>query len=206
MSDGCGDQSLRCQDRTQPCRSTGDEQSCSKLEPVDGVEAKVSGYIEHHQARATRELEYYSRVLRSDEEAVNRAALALLPSGKRHPHQYRIPRAALEESKRRLLENLHMLRRATSFDELFNVVEDLTAPIPGIGELTVYDTALRIGVHFGCEPTRVYLHAGTRTGAQALGFNPRRQSIEMDELPEPMRGLSAQDAEDMLCIYKDWIG
>jgi hypothetical protein len=173
---------------------------------VDGVEAAVRDYIEQHRARAARELEYFSRVLRSDEEAVSQAALSLLPSGKRHPHQYRVPRVALEESRRVLLENLDMLRQAGSFDDLFAVVEDLTQPIKRIGELTVYDTALRIGARFGRKPTRVYLYAGTRTGAEALGFDPRCQTIEMDQLTAPMRRLSAREAEDLLCIYKDWIG
>jgi hypothetical protein len=78
----------------------------------------------------------------------------------------------------------------------------LTEPIPGIGELTVYDTALRIGAHFGLEPERVYVHAGTREGARALGFENRRTTIDMNELPEPLQRLSAREAEDMLCIYK----
>jgi hypothetical protein len=206
MSDGCGAQSIGFQEQIEERRPRGKKRACSADEPVDGIQAAVSDYIEHHRARAARELEYFSRVLRSDEEAVSRVALALLPSGKRHPHQYRVPRVALQESRRVLLENLDMLRQATSFDELFAVVEDLTEPIKGIGELTVYDTALRIGAHFGRKPTRVYLHAGTRNGAQALGFDPRRQTIEMDELPAPMQQLTAREAEDLLCIYKDWIG
>jgi hypothetical protein len=106
------------------------------LDPVDGVEAAVSDYIEYRRARAARELEHFSRVLRSDEDAVSRAALAQLPSGKRHPHQHRISRVALEESRRRLLENLPLLQQATSFDDLFDHVDALIGPIPGVGELT----------------------------------------------------------------------
>src|SRR5688500_8688904 len=113
MSDGCGPQSPDSRDRTPSCRSLGDEQTCSGPRTGDGIEAAVSDYIEHHRPRAARELEYFRRVLRSDDEAVSRAALALLPSGKRHPHQYRITRVALEESRRRLLANLPALRLAT---------------------------------------------------------------------------------------------
>lgn len=78
----------------------------------------------------------------------------------------------------------------------------LIRPIPKIGELTVYDTALRVGARFGLEPSRVYVHAGTRDGARALGFDGHRQYIEMDELPASSRRLRAREAEDMLCIYK----
>ena len=166
------------------------------------VEIAVDDYIEHHRPRAARELEYFSRVLRSDEEAVSRAALAQLPNGNRHPHQRRIPRAALEESRDRLLENLPQLRASANFDDLFELINALIRPIPKVGELTVYDTALRIGARLGLEPEKVYVHAGTRDGAHALGFAGDRHAIELDELPAPIRRLTAREAEDLLCIYK----
>ena len=65
----------------------------------------------------------------------------------------------------------------------------LVRPIPKIGELAVYDTALRIGARFGLEPEKVYVHAGTRDGAHALGFDRRLAVIEMDELPVPIQQL-----------------
>jgi hypothetical protein len=60
--------------------------------------------------------------------------------------------------------------------------------------------ALRIGARFGLEPKRVYVHAGTRDGA--LGLDADRRTIEMAELPAPIRRLTAREAEDLLCIYK----
>ena len=165
------------------------------------VEAAVDDYIERHRPRATRELRYF-QLVRSDEEAISRAALAQLPNGKRHPHQRRIPRATLEESKRRLLENLPLLREAATFDDLLDLIDALIRPIANVGDLTVYDTALRIGARFALEPEKVYLHAGTRDGARALGFDGNRHVIEMDELPAPIQRLTAREAEDLLCIYK----
>lgn len=160
-------------------------------------------YRRCHRGRARRELEHF-RHLRTDEDAVTEAALAKLPSGKRHPHQYRTPRVALEESRRRLLGNLPGIKRAQSFDDLFALVEQVSGSIPRIGPLTVYDTALRIGARFGLEPTSVYLHSGTRDGAKTLlGTDGRRETIELDELPPPLGALSAREVEDLLCIYKD---
>ena len=204
MSDGCRPPLTDLKNRAESCRSWGDKRGRNKSDPANGVAAAVRHYIKRHRERAARELEEFSYAACSVEYAVSRVALAQLPNGKKHPHQYRVPDATLEENRRVLLENLDMLRHATSFDELFGVVEDLTDPIKGIGELTVYDTALRIGARFNCQPQRVYLHAGTRHGAQALGFDPRCQTIEMDQLPEPMQRLSAREAEDLLCIYKTW--
>jgi hypothetical protein len=165
------------------------------------LRAIAAHYTECHRRSAERELEYF-RILPTDEDAVSNAALAKLPGGKRHSHQYRVPLAALQESRRRLLDNLPALRKASSFDELFELVEALIRPIPGIGELAVYDTTLRVGARLGLEPAKVYLHAGTRAGAKALGLNYRGNAIEPAELPAELRILSAREIEDVLCIYK----
>jgi hypothetical protein len=167
----------------------------------DRLAAIAADYAKRHRRHAERELAYF-RILRTDESAISRAALAQLPSGRRHPHQYRLPHAALEESRRRLLDHLPALREAESFDELFEMIAVTIGPIPGIGELAVYDTALRVGARFGLEPTKIYLHAGTRQGAKALGLDRRGDTIEMAELPAELRTLTARQAEDVLCIYK----
>ena len=36
-----------------------------------------------------------------------------------------------------------------------------------------------------------------------LGLDSRRETIEMDELPAPIRKLTPREAEDFLCVYKD---
>jgi hypothetical protein len=68
------------------------------------LETAVASYVGDYRRPAARDLEYLRR-LRSDEDAVAEAALARLPSGKRHPHQYRIPSNALEASRNRLVRN-----------------------------------------------------------------------------------------------------
>src|SRR4051794_15446288 len=129
---------------------------------MDSIQTAVDDYIRDHRPGAGRELQYFRRV-RTDTDAVEFAALAKLPSGRRHPHQRRIPRASLEQSRDLLLANLAQLRAARTFDELFDLVHALIRPIPKIGELTVYDTTLRIAARFGLEPERVYIHAGRAT-------------------------------------------
>lgn len=73
----------------------------------------------------------------------------------------------------------------------------------GIGELTVYDTALRIGAKLGLLPKKVYLHAGTRAGARALGLNWKATSLAVRELPSELLTLTPHEIEDCLCIFKD---
>lgn len=162
----------------------------------------VGAYSRNHRPRACTEYDFL-REMETDEEAISEAALARRKDGKRHDHQRRIQRSSLEESRRRLLQNVALLRSSRSFEELFDTINAIIRPIPRIGELAVYDTALRIGVRFKHEPTLVYLHAGTREGAAALGIDTARSTAEMTELPKALHRLTPREVEDFLCIYKD---
>jgi hypothetical protein len=94
------------------------------------------------------------------------------------------------------------IARVGTFEELLERIETLIGPIPGVGELMVYDTALRIGAIVGVEPDRVYLHRGTRQGARALGLATGGNVLFMDQLPPQLRRLKPREVEDLLCIYK----
>ncbi|MCP4360813.1 MAG: hypothetical protein GY796_22630 [Chloroflexi bacterium] len=162
------------------------------------------GQVVHHyeacyQSDTTSELDFYKQP--SLQETIELAALAKLPSGKRHPHQYRIPKNALHEAKRRLLSS--DLQNCKSFDELLNKIDDNIRPIFMIGELAVYDTALRIGAYLDLEPDVIYLHRGVRDGAKAIGLDERQKYIEKDDLPSAFDILSPYEIEDCLCLYKD---
>jgi hypothetical protein len=90
----------------------------------------------------------------------------------------------------------------SSFEQLHELVHRTVEPISGLGELYVYDTALRIGAKLGLSPKVVYLHAGTRKGAKNLGFKPSRDTISIAALPRALRTLEPREIEDLLCIYK----
>ena len=185
------------------CRTTREPDPCSRRGaqkgPISSLDQIVQRHISEHRPRAARELRYY-KLQRSLEKAIEVAVLARMPSGKRHPHQRRIPGRVLEVAKEQLFSA--DLERCDSFAKLFATVEEAIRPIHGIGELAVYDTAQRIGAYLGLMPERVYLHAGTREGAKALGVDVRRKTVAVDELPEPLRALEAYEIEDCLCIYK----
>jgi hypothetical protein len=171
------------------------------LQPGD-LPGVVRHYRAEFQADAARELRFFA-IQRSFEDAISKAAMAQRPDGKRFSHQRRIPKSALEESRRRLLRARSRLANATDFDTLLKIIEDTIGPIHRIGKLTVYDTALRIAAWRRLEPEVIYLHAGTRVGARALGLAYREGVIALKELPAPLRRLSAREIEDVLCIYKD---
>lgn len=134
--------------------------------------------------------------------AIKNAALARMPSGKRFSHQRRVPRAVLERAHRALLVLEKDLKRATTFHELYTIVEKALTRIRGVGELTIYVVSIRLGAFLGLDPDRVYLHAGTRVGARHLGFANWRLWLLLSELPAPLNTLSGGEAEDVLCIFK----
>ena len=63
------------------------------------------------------------------------------------------------------------LRACKSFLELMQISEKVGEGFWAHPGLTVYDTALRIGAHLDIMPDRIYLHAGVKEGAKALGFS-----------------------------------
>jgi len=127
----------------------------------------VRDYIREYRDAARAEMRFFE-IQRSPSAAIRKAALCELPSGKRHPHQRRIPKALLEQVEARLQGIGRKLAKAVDFSALHGIVKDEIGGIKGIGALTVYDIIHRIGAHFGKAAEHVYLHAGTRTGARVF--------------------------------------
>jgi hypothetical protein len=78
-------------------------------------------------------------------------------------------------------------------------------PIKGLGKLYAYDVAHLIGAHLNLSPERVYLHAGTRKGARALGFPSALEYLTPSQLPSELQILKPYEMEDFLCIYKAFL-
>ena len=131
----------------------------------------IEDYRCKYQEDAARELRFFAPQ-RTFEDAVRQAALAQGPGGKRLSHQRRIPSRVLRKVERVLLAALEDLQEAGDFAALHALIEDLIGGIEGVGELMVYDTTLRISAKLDLAPEAVYLHAGARIGARALGSTP----------------------------------
>jgi hypothetical protein len=160
----------------------------------------VSEYVTNNRARCNDELGWFRRQ-RSLSSAIRFAGLAMVHN-KKHPHQHRLSRTALHTACNVLLGHEREIRRCESFDELHALLNTLLQGTEGVGELYIYDTASRIGARLDLWPTKVYLHAGTREGARALGFDGR-PSIEVADLRKELRRLKPYEIEDFLCICKD---
>jgi hypothetical protein len=166
------------------------------------MNAIVADYRRQHRSRNSQERRWFE-LQRSFRDALRLAGRAEGPRQHRLSHQRRLSRETLRRCEATLLAAEKQLASAVSFSALHSLVESLILSIRGVGELMVYDTAVRLGAHRGLEPKDVYLHAGTRAGAKALGLNHRARSIPRRDLPAPLRRIPATELEDILCIYKD---
>lgn len=162
----------------------------------------VSCYIK--KCRPDESLKFYASI-EDINKAVEKASHAKAETGKRHPHQRRIPKKVLDKVEKRL--KTVSFSNCSDFQGLYKKVEAEIAGIRGVGELMVYDTALRIGACLKVKvaPEKVYLHAGTRKGAEAiLGKSVLKvKTLDMSEFPKEFKKLSPHEVEDCLCIYKD---
>lgn len=165
------------------------------------IKTIVRTYINNIRPRAKDELDWF-RQQPDLSSAIERAAFAINSDEKRYSHQRRLKKEALEQAKKALHANLKSIEQCYSFDELFELIDEILEPISGIGELYVYDTCLRISAKLNLLPTKVYLHSGTRVGARALGFDGRTKSLGVSALPQELQQLEPHEIEDVLCIFK----
>ena len=161
----------------------------------------VSHYILNFRNKAAEELECYKDIP-TFREAINRASTARTSEDKRHPHQRRIPGFVLRKWCQKPINKRRALKSAKNFDQLFRNVEKVGNGIDGIGSLTIYDTAHRIGASRGVLPRKVYLHAGARVGARTLELNWEKDALKISELPKAFWRLKPYEIEDCLCIYE----
>jgi hypothetical protein len=185
------------------CNSKNSSDSCrpiSKSE-LQTYEQVVQGYIDNWRERSAGELKDF-QTQPSVEKAIEYAGLAQTPDGKRFDHQRRIRPAALHQATASLMNARAELQTCQNFDELIQLVHDTIGPIQNIGPLTIYDTALRLGAFLGLEPTKVYLHAGTKEGAKALGLDNRSRCLPVSIFPNAFRRLRPREIEDCLCLYE----
>lgn len=138
-------------------------------------------------------------------QAIEVAAKAINEENKIHGHQRRIGRIKLNAFAEVLRLKESDIRKAKTFDQLLSIIESVKSD--RIADLTYYDTATRIGAYLNLFPDKIYLHAGTRTGASYLFDKIKdRKFITLDQLPKEFLNydLTASEFEDILCIFKDY--
>lgn len=157
--------------------------------------------------------------------AVRRAVESRDENGKHHNHQSKVDLGARRTFGRKIIRRQHKVQRIAR-EYGFDAVHDLLDEIKpyGIGPVTVYDVAVRIGAYLKIEPQSVYMHAGVRQGMKAFEFavglneDPDRWEhrdnyhgykplylmprVPLSLLPQPFNRMRADDVEDILCTYR----
>jgi hypothetical protein len=160
----------------------------------------LRNYRKIYLPRTDGEIEYYRN--RPDlRSALISAAKAFNQDEKKHGHQWRIRKSAIDQVQIILLDSFDQIEQTKDFEELISLLEWLLGGVSGIGELYIYDTALRIGAKLGFMPDKVYLHASTRKGAAALGLSSRVRALDLSMFPDELQVLLPYQLEDVLCIY-----
>lgn len=143
-------------------------------------------------------------------DAVWLACASRRRNGRMHTHQTKVSVGARREFGYRIIERVGPLVPRLVVRGSFDVFHDLLWDLrpAGIGPLTVYDVATRVGAYLGLAPTQIYLHTGARLGWQALwGWEVRDPNhvvrVPSAHWPVPLRQLTADQAEDFLCTYRD---
>ncbi len=134
--------------------------------------------------------------------AIKCAALSRDADGRKHPHQYRLEWNHLSSFADNLVQREQEIKLAKGFDDLFKIVESSKAF--GIGPLAVYDTSVRIGAYLDLFPEKIYLHAGTKLGAEGLLGPLNSSTLLKSDLPGTFAqsDLTCYELEDILCIFK----
>lgn len=119
----------------------------------------------------------------------------------RNSHQRRLKENNLRRFRNNIIKKKNKIHKISNFDKLYELIS--SCKVKGIGELAIYDIAFRIGSYLGEYPKKVYLHAGTRKGAKALGYDIPGKYLYKKGFPPPLQVLKPYEIEDFLCKYKD---
>ena len=162
----------------------------------------VKKYIDQYQKAHHRELAYFMN-MPSLKVAISKASLVKDNPDLFFSHQRRISHDALARFESSLQSYFHRNIKISDFQQLYRSVLD--CKVKGVGPLTIYDTALRIGAFLRIAPSEVYLQCGSKRGAKKLKIFTSSPSVPASRFHPALRDLKPSEIENLLCIYEDEI-
>jgi len=168
---------------------------------IKTYEGVVVSYKSHNQCLNQMEIDYF-KGMPSLDEAIEKAAKALDENGKMYDHQYRVGAERLNEFYKKLICHKNQIAKANDFDDLIGIANGVAAGIYRVGELTAYDTAVRIGAYLDLLPSKIYLHAGVKKAATYMGLGRGKEYIEVAELPGEFAQLEPYQIENLMCTCR----
>jgi hypothetical protein len=168
---------------------------------------KLERIIDNYKKQKRKPVDYHVQFCLDQEnlkDSIEAAARAVDDYGKIHFHQRRVAKADLMAFADKLMSLENEFANAKSFDEIYDITQKTNRQ--GINELTVFDTAFRIGSYLNLFPDKIYLTSGTRIGAEhLLGKLDDKNTLLQTDLPSPFQreDLSITDIEDILYVCRN---
>jgi hypothetical protein len=165
---------------------------------------EIAGIIKHYHENFKEKIDLqmdFCLAQTTLNEAIVVAAKAIDATGKVHFHQRRIAKIELEKFAIRIAGKEDKILAINTFEGLYKLID--AEANREISELTVYDTALRIGNFLKIYPEKIYLQTGTKAGAEVLlGNLGDRRTLKIEDFPEAFQNESLKDLEEILYEYK----
>jgi hypothetical protein len=176
------------------------------LKPLTNMKRVVKDFKWRYQDRLlTDQVVVYCAEADSFVEAVRRAVEARDANGKHHNHQSKVDITARRKFGARIVKRRKRIEHMREFDRIHDCLDSFKPY--GVGPVTVYDVAVRLGAYMGIVPQSVYLHAGVRLGLKALMPDDpeilKLKRVPLDMFPKELAALPADDVEDILCTYRE---
>jgi hypothetical protein len=168
---------------------------------------KLERIIDNYKKQKNRPVDYHVQFCLDQEnlkDAIEAAARAVDDYGKIHFHQRRVAKTDLMALAEKLISLENEFANTKSFDEIYEIIKQTNQA--GINEITVFDTAFRIGSYLNLFPDKIYLTSGTRIGAEhLLGKLDGRNTLLPTDFPSPFQrnDLSIADIEDILYVCRN---
>lgn len=174
-------------------------------EPLDSIPALWRDYIWRYvEAGKGDPVVEYTFEAPTFKECLKRACASKGPDGKMWFHQYKVPHRAKVDYYFELLRRHKEIKACESFWEMFLWFKQAADAVPGIGAVTRYDVAVRVGAWLGLEPEHLYVHAGVAQGLLVFGIKPARGAwcVDPEQLPVFFRDKQMDLVESFMCGYR----
>ncbi|NER36335.1 MAG: hypothetical protein F6J93_20530 [Oscillatoria sp. SIO1A7] len=177
--------------------------TCKSKPPVDNaLQLLVREYIETFGNYYYIEDRWWGDQTLTWEQAIARAWKSRRQNGKMHSHQCRVA-SRLPYGLKVALADRMQPEDFKDFQSLYYWKKSIVERIKGLGAISAYDVARRLGAWLRLEPVVVYLHGGTAIGAKK--FAVEGETAPISAFPKEIQALGATHAENFLCIYKNLI-
>lgn len=162
----------------------------------------VKSYLRDHNDCYQIQKEWWGDKTLNWDGALERAWISCFADGKMHRHQYRVS-SKLAQGLKVSREDAALPEHFETFEKLYDWVESVANQVKGLGAMTTYDVAQRLGMWLDLSPNVVYLHAGTAEAAKKFGIEGK--IAPLSAFPPEIQALGCAHAENFLCIYKSEI-